>query len=190
MGQWDTDVKNWWDSHVTKWFKVETWKGVSSGIKDGLESSFDAAIEGVKALWNKFASWLNEKLTFTIDPVTIMGQTLYEGGEINLGKVPTFAAGGFPDRGELFIANEAGPEMIGRFGRRSAVANQDQITDGIATAVYAANTEQNQLLREQNDLLRAILAKPGVNKDDVVDLWRSGAGEYRKQTGRQLALDY
>ena len=190
VGQWDTDVKNWWDSHVTKWFKVETWKGVSSGIKDGLESSFDAAIEGVKALWNKFASWLNEKLTFTIDPVTIMGQTLYEGGEISLGKVPTFAAGGFPDRGELFIANEAGPEMIGRFGRRSAVANQDQITDGIATAVYAANTEQNQLLREQNDLLRAILAKPGVNKDDVVDLWRSGAGEYRKQTGRQLALDY
>lgn len=190
VGQWDTDVKNWWDSHVTKWFKVETWKGVSSGIKDGLESSFDAAIEGVKALWNKFASWLNEKLTFTIDPVTIMGQTLYEGGKISLGKVPTFAAGGFPDRGELFIANEAGPEMIGRFGRRSAVANQDQITDGIATAVYAANTEQNQLLREQNDLLRAILAKPGVNKDDVVDLWRSGAGEYRKQTGRQLALDY
>lgn len=190
VGQWDTDVKNWWDSHVTKWFKVETWKGVSSGIKDGLESSFDAAIEGVKALWNKFASWLNEKLTFTIDPVTIMGQTIYEGGEISLGKVPTFAVGGFPDRGELFIANEAGPEMIGRFGRRSAVANQDQITDGIATAVYAANSEQNQLLREQNDLLRAILAKPGVNKDDVVDLWRSGAGEYRKQTGRQLALDY
>lgn len=190
VGQWDTDVKNWWDSHVTKWFKVETWKGVSSGIKEGLESSFDAAIEGLKALWNKFANWLNEKLTFTIDPVTIMGQTIYEGGEISLGKVPTFAAGGFPDRGELFIANEAGPEMIGRFGRRSAVANQDQITDGIATAVYAANSEQNQLLREQNDLLRAILAKPGVNKDDVVDLWRSGAGEYRKQTGRQLALDY
>lgn len=190
VGQWDKDVKNWWDVHVTKWFKVETWRGVSSGIKEGLESSFDAAIEGVKALWNKFANWLNEKLTFTIDPVTIMGQTIYEGGEISLGKVPTFAAGGFPDRGELFIANEAGPEMIGRFGRRSAVANQDQITDGIATAVYAANSEQNQLLREQNDLLRAILAKPGVNKDDVVDLWRSGAGEYRKQTGRQLALDY
>ena len=70
------------------------------------------------------------------------------------------------------------------------MANKDQITDGIATAVYTANAEQNQLLREQNELLRAILAKPGVNKDDVVNLWRAGAGDYRKQTGRQLGLAY
>lgn len=188
VGQWDTDVKNWWDSHVTKWFKMETWKGVSSGIKEGLESSFDAAIEGVKALWNKFADWLNEKLTFEIDPVSIMGKTVYEGGTISLGKIPTFSAGGFPDHGQLFIANESGPEMVGRIGGQTAVANRDQITDGIATAVYVANAEQNQLLREQNDLLRAILAKPGVNKEDVVDLWRAGASDYRKQTGRQLGL--
>lgn len=71
---------------------------------------------------------------------------------------------------------------------RSAVANSDQITDGIAGAVYAANREQNQLLREQNQLLRAILAKPGVNKGDVVELWRAGAEDYRKQTGQQLGL--
>ena len=119
-----------------------------------------------------------------------MGKTVYEGGEISLGKIPTFASGGFPDKGQLFLASEAGPEMVGRIGGRTAVANKDQITDGIATAVYTANTEQNRLLREQNDLLRAILAKPGVNKDDVVDLWKSGAGEYRKETGRQLGLAY
>lgn len=188
VGQWDTDVKTWWDSHVTKWFKMDTWKQVSSGIKEGLESSFSAAIDGVKGLWNKFANWLNEKLTFTIDPVTIMGQTVYEGGEINLGKIPTFATGGFPETGQLFIANEAGPEMVGRMNGRSAVANSDQITDGIASAVYMANREQNQLLREQNQLLRAILAKPGVNKDDVVELWKAGAADYRSQTGRQLGL--
>jgi len=104
--------------------------------------------------------------------------------------VQKFATGGFPNRGQLFIANESGPEMVGRIGGRSAVANKDQITDGIATAVYTANAEQNQLLREQNELLRAILAKPGVNKDDVVNLWRAGAGDYRKQTGRQLGLAY
>ena len=76
-----------------------------------------------------------------------MGKTVYEGGEISLGKIPTFASGGFPDRGQLFIASESGPEMVGRIGRRTAVANKDQITNGIATAVYAANAEQNQLLR-------------------------------------------
>lgn len=46
-----------------------------------------------------------------------------------------YAAGGFPDYGELFLAGESGPEMIGRMGSRTAVANNDQITAGIADAV-------------------------------------------------------
>lgn len=186
--QWKTDIQNWWDNHVSKWFTKEKWTTGLTGIKEGFKAAFDAAVDAAKQIWNDFAKWLNEKLTFTIDPITVMGKTVYEGGEINLGKIPTFSSGGFPDSGQLFLANEAGPEMVGRIGGRTAVANKDQITDGIATAVYAANSEQNQLLREQNELLRAILAKPGVNKDDVVDLWRAGATDYRKQTGRQLGL--
>lgn len=46
-----------------------------------------------------------------------------------------YASGGFPDYGELFIANESGPELVGRMGGRTAVANNDQITSGIANAV-------------------------------------------------------
>ena len=186
--QWKTDIQNWWDNHVSKWFTKEKWTSGLTGIKEGFRAAFNAAVDAAKQIWNDFAKWLNEKLTFTIDPITVMGKTVYDGGEISLGKIPTFASGGFPDQGQLFFANEAGPEMVGRIGGRTAVANKDQITDGIATAVYAANTEQNQLLREQNELLRAILAKPGVNKDDVVDLWRAGASDYRKQTGMQLGL--
>lgn len=186
--QWKTDIQNWWNQHVTKWFTKEKWTSGLNGIKEGFKAAFNAAVDAAKQIWNDFAEWLNEKLTFTIDPITVMGKTVYEGGEISLGKIPTFASGGFPDRGQLFIASESGPEMVGRIGRRTAVANKDQITDGIATAVYAANAEQNQLLREQNNLLRAILAKPVVNKDDVVDLWKAGASDYRKQTGKQLGL--
>lgn len=186
--QWKTDIQSWWDNHVTKWFTKEKWTSGLTGIKEGFKAAFDAAVDAAKQIWNDFAKWLNEKLTFTIDPITVMGKTVYEGGEISLGKIPTFASGGFPDKGQLFLASEAGPELVGRMGGKTAVANKDQITDGIATAVYAANTEQNQLLREQNELLRMILAKPGVNKDDVVDLWRAGASDYKKQTGRQLGL--
>jgi hypothetical protein len=186
--QWKTDIQSWWDNHVTKWFTKEKWTSGLTGIKEGFKAAFDAAVDAAKQIWNDFAKWLNEKLTFTIDPITVMGKTVYEGGEISLGKIPTFASGGFPDKGQLFLASEAGPELVGRMGGRTAVANKDQITDGIATAVYAANTEQNQLLREQNELLRMILAKPGVNKDDVVDLWMAGASDYKKQTGRQLGL--
>ena len=49
-----------------------------------------------------------------------------------------YADGGFPDKGQLFVAREAGPEMVGRMGGRSAVANNDQIVAGISAGVYNA----------------------------------------------------
>ncbi len=49
-----------------------------------------------------------------------------------------FAAGGFPDMGEMFIARENGPEMVGRIGSKTAVANNEQITTAIYNAVKSA----------------------------------------------------
>lgn len=53
------------------------------------------------------------------------------------------AGGGFPDTGQMFIAREAGPELVGRIGRRTAVANNDQIVQGIASAVRSAMSGAN-----------------------------------------------
>ena len=53
-------------------------------------------------------------------------------------KVDWFAEGGFPSKGQLFIANEREPELIGSMGNRSVVANNSQITKGIAEASYGA----------------------------------------------------
>ena len=53
-------------------------------------------------------------------------------------KVDWYAEGGFPDKGQLFIANEREPELIGSMGNRSVVANNAQITEGIAQASYGA----------------------------------------------------
>lgn len=77
----------------------------------------------------------------------------------SLVKPRRFATGGYPESGELFVANEAGAEMVGRIGNRTAVANNDQIVSGIASGVASANSEQNALLREQNALLRQLLQK-------------------------------
>lgn len=52
----------------------------------------------------------------------------------------TFAQGGFPETGQVFVAREAGPEMVGNLGGRTAVANNDQIVAGIAQGVYQAVT--------------------------------------------------
>jgi len=48
------------------------------------------------------------------------------------------AIGGFVDEGQLFVAREAGPEMVGAIGGRTAVANNDQIVEGIRAGVFEA----------------------------------------------------
>jgi sugar-specific transcriptional regulator TrmB len=70
-----------------------------------------------------------------------------------------YATGGFPDEGQMFIAREAGPELVGTIGGHTAVANNDQIVSAVASGVASANAEEASLLREQNRLLRALLAK-------------------------------
>ena len=55
-----------------------------------------------------------------------------------VGTINLRANGGFPSAGELFVARENGPEMVGRIGARAAVANNDQIVAGIAKGVREA----------------------------------------------------
>ena len=71
----------------------------------------------------------------------------WSGGKINIGNwsfsLPRFnlswyAKGGFPEAGQLFVANEAGPEMVGKMGNRNAVANNNQIVEGIKNGVFEA----------------------------------------------------
>lgn len=71
----------------------------------------------------------------------------WSGGSINIGNfsfsLPRFnlqwyAKGGFPEAGQLFVANEAGPEMVGKMGSRNAVANNNQIVEGIKNGVFEA----------------------------------------------------
>lgn len=49
-----------------------------------------------------------------------------------------YADGGFPTRGDMFIANEKAPEYVGSINNKPAVANQNQIVDGISTGVARA----------------------------------------------------
>ena len=96
-----------------------------------------------------------------------------------------FADGGFPETGQLFIAREAGAEMVGNIGRRTAVANNDQIVAGIASGVATANSESNSLLREQNTLLRAMLEKESGVYIDGKKVTKS-VEKHKKEMGRVI----
>ena len=68
-----------------------------------------------------------------------------------------YASGGFPDAGSLFVAREAGPELVGQIGRRTAVANNDQIVEGIAGGVRNANSDVvNALYAAASQIVRAV----------------------------------
>ena len=57
---------------------------------------------------------------------------------INQLEAKGYAGGGLPDMGELFVAREAGPELVGSIGNRTAVVNNQQIVEAVSTGVASA----------------------------------------------------
>lgn len=151
------------DSKMTKLMKT------ISGAIDKIKKFFDVTLgfKGIK-LPSISVSW---------DTASAVGQAL---SKLGMPGVPNFhvnwnqyAKGGFPDEGELYIARENGSELIGRMGNKNVVANNQQIIDGITRGVASANSQQNALLREQNELLRALLEKDtGISIGDITNAAR------------------
>ena len=113
-------------------------------LPNGLAAGINTAISGVESGLNWIISKLNS-FSFTTPswlPLGLGGKTFgLNIPKITLGRVSFFADGGFPESGQLFLANESGPEMVGRIGQKTAVANNEQITQGIAIAVRDANQD-------------------------------------------------
>lgn len=182
MTWWDETAKpailGWWDAIGEKWSSFVTW--VETNITTPLSNLFTNAVNTIIDAMNWLIGKLNS-LNITIPPlsvpsVSIMGKTVFKGGQVFGGatigiqnipaipKIGEYAEGGFPPVGQLFIANEAGPELIGTMDGKNAVVNSDQIVEGIASGVEAGMSQQEALLREQNNLLRQILAKEMIAK--------------------------
>ena len=96
--------------------------------------------------------------------------------------VKWYAQGGFPNAGELFVAREAGAEMVGAIGRKTTVANNQQIVDGIYKGVYQAMRDAGG----NNGGQRIVVMLPNgdVLGESFVD-WHNGVV---KQTGNTPLL--
>ena len=141
-------------------------------IGAALSTAFDGAVGAIKVALNGVISVLNSALNFVFSAVnnilgslrnlSIFGITPFTGlRDINIPQIPALADGGFVDKGQLFIAREAGAEMVGSIGNRTAVANNDQIVEGITygvreanddvvTAIYAVGQQVIAAMREQD----------------------------------------
>lgn len=99
-------------------------------------------------------------------------------------KVDWYADGGFPMPGSLFVAGEAGAEMLGTVGGRTAVASNGEIT-GISDTIRSTSAQEIQLLRQQNQLLQGILQKEfGITKNELYKSVRSADREFRNIHGQ------
>lgn len=138
INDWDINAKNGTPSKglmqvIDPTFKAYAYPGYDKNIYDPL-SNILAAIRYTLSRYGSLANgWKGHGYASGI-------------GKINLsdlfGKIPALAGGGMVMPGQLFVANERGPELVGRYGNRTAVMNNDQITasvsDGVADGVYRA----------------------------------------------------
>ncbi len=102
-----------------------------SGIGDGVKSMVNIVIGALNGMIKGFLAPFN---------LIIDGLNLIPG--VNIKKlsiaIPKLATGGFPSMGQMFIAREAGPELVGTIGGRTAVVNNDQIVESVSAGVYNA----------------------------------------------------
>lgn len=64
----------------------------------------------------------------------------------------TFASGGLPTKGQMFIANESGAELVGNIGGRTAVANNDMIVQAIEQASYKGIVKGMSVSSQKQDI--------------------------------------
>lgn len=111
------------------------WRGMTNTAIIRWNSTLNAMERGmnnaIRSL-NNVIRQINKVSKFT-------GISLSYFSEISVDRIQYMAEGGFVDEGQLFIAREAGAEMVGAMGRRTAVANNDQIVEGISAGVSVAN---------------------------------------------------
>lgn len=158
------EVKNWYDENIAVMFTADYWTETLSEIPTAFETmakkvcnviidNFNAMVEKISAVEMSMTdpdgnTTTSKMFSFTNAPI------------------PAFANGGIVERGQLFLAREAGVEMVGGWGNQTAVANNDQIVAGIQSGVATA---VNQTLAPY---LSQIATNTGVtaNKDFAVKI--------------------
>ncbi|WP_243009243.1 hypothetical protein [Clostridium sp. AM58-1XD] len=179
---WATDAIGWVKTEIPKilnaiidWFNklpgqlIDVGKNIIKGIWNGIISMGD----WLKQKVDEFFGSIGEGIADAIG--------IGKGTNVDITPVQKFATGGFPSSGQLFIANEAGPEMVGRIGSRTAVANRDQITDGIKQAVIDGFIQIAPMLSGSDKEIHIHL---DGDADGIFKLVQKKNSEYTNITGR------
>lgn len=106
--------------------------------------------------------------------------------------IAKYASGGLPNMGQLFWANEAGPELVGTIGGHTAVVNNDQIVASVSDGVFnALNPVLTSLVNAINLMVATSSGGNGdvyveIDGDNIARVVRRKNTEHRKRTGKGL----
>jgi hypothetical protein len=83
----------------------------------------------------------------------------------------------------MFLAREAGPELVGTINGHTAVANNDQIEAGIERAVSRAIERMVSAQQQQTEAMRRLASKEFVARAEPSAAW----GRMQSQSARLYA---
>lgn len=152
-------------------------------VYDNIYNTFDAIRQTLQQVSDEVTRMLNKMVSDANSLAGLTGKKYdyvsgYTMQQAQRFDIEMFANGGFPRSGEMFIAREAGAEMVGSIGSKTAVANNDQIERAIFNAVLTAMSqamangssqpiELNQKIELDGDVIynnqQRVSARRGIN---------------------------
>lgn len=192
-----SDAKNW---------LVETGGNVLAGLKDGLSEKWDSVGDWFQNLPNKISNAIPNLFNVGKNAIADFANgfgsvhiplphVTVSWNKHNVGPMsfstPSFglnwyAKGGFPENGEMFMARESGPELVGRMGNKNAVANNNQIIEGIRSGVYEAVVNALESRSQSKDGESEIHIYLEGDADKLFKLVRKKGLQYQKSTGKPV----
>lgn len=180
MDWWNnTAIGQWVDEYLSPFFSLDNWMGFLKFVIEAFEKTGDMCVEAVKGIWNAFADFVNSHIQITIPEIDVPFSNEKVPETVIGLKIPKFATGGsIPNDGNLFFANENGPEIVANMGSRTGVMNTDQMEQAIANGMARAlaNNSQNVTVVLNGDAANFFTAMVKENNNYIM---RTGASPMR-----------
>lgn len=187
---WKDFKESWGEKRTVKFLTKratrisELWKDFkdSWGDKKAVTIGIGFAKNSLNNLWSSVKGFFGGKTVSVGTKATKKA----DGGVFSGGSwkpVKKYAVGGLPNMGQMFVAREAGPELVGTLGGHTAVMNNDQIVSSVSYGVAQAVKEVIQpLVKMGGGNNRPI--QIALDGKVIFDSTRQSAKEYFDRTGR------
>ena len=216
---WSDKILNWWNTQVAPYFALDRWDSITVNIQTSIVSAFETAADESMDILDDFFSEVESRIEDLKESLRSLSRSA-EGGDFDIdgevdvdinvdweddldedrwdsdfsdGGPGAFASGGFPQKSQLFFARENGiPEMVGKFGNQTGVANNMQIIDGIASGVSRA---MSGLVSSIHSLAMSNVNMPtysgyryGGGAYDAVGMTESDRNAYAQQMAQAIVM--